>query len=84
LHFPHDQLESCVVIFDFWGPKALQKKKKEFLGIGQLVKILSLDNLKTTGAICKMKLTCQLGICTIGNVECLDLGQPVKFLILEV
>jgi len=73
-----------VVILDFWGPKALQKKKKEFLGIGQLVKILSLDNLKTTGAIRKMKLTCQLGICTIGNVEFLGLGQPVKILILEV
>jgi hypothetical protein len=84
LHFPHDQLESCVVIFDFWGPKALQKKKKEFLGIGQLVKILSLDNLKTTGAIRKMKLTCELGICTIGNVEFLGLGEPVKILILEV
>jgi hypothetical protein len=70
--------------FLFLGAKSLQKKKKEFLGIGQLVKILSLDNLKTTGAICKIKLTCQLGICTIGNVEFLRLGQPVKFLILEV
>jgi hypothetical protein len=72
------------VIFDFWGPKALQKKKIFFLGIGQLLKILSSDNLKTTGAICKMKLTCQLGICTFGNVEFLGLGQPLKFLILEV
>jgi hypothetical protein len=36
LHFPHDQLKSCVVILDFWGPKALQKKKKEFLGIDSL------------------------------------------------
>jgi hypothetical protein len=67
-----------MVIFCFWGPKALQKKKKEF------VKILSLDNLKTTGAVCKMKLTWQVGICTIGNVEFLGLGQPAKFLILEV
>jgi hypothetical protein len=66
------------------GPKALQKKKKEFLGIAQLVKILSLDNLKTTGAIRKMNLTCQLGICTIRNVEFLGLGQPVKILLLEV
>ncbi len=31
-----------------------------------------------------MKLTCQLGICTIGNVEYLGNGQPVKILILDV
>jgi hypothetical protein len=66
------------------GAKSFAKEKERILGIRQLVKFFNLDNLKTTGAIRKMKLTCQLGICTIGNVEFLGLGQPVKFLSLEV
>ncbi len=81
-HFPYDQLENCVVFF--WGAKVLQKKKKEFFGIGWPVKVLSLDNLKTIWAITKMKLTCHVGICSIGNVEFLRIGQPVNFFILEV
>jgi hypothetical protein len=84
LHFPHDQLESCVVIFNFWGPKALQKKKERIFRHWTACENSKFTQFENHWGNLQDETTCQLGICTIGNVEFLGLGQPVKILILDV